>query len=112
MLLYLAQVIIINVNTLDIIKKFRVLSGGSSQVAIKSIEVARRGNNFLINGSDRVLRVYDLETLDKEPLIGESGKEIEVEPLQRLQDNVNRMQWKKCTFSGNNVFSGCIYVVF
>ena len=24
-----------------------------------------------------------------------------MDPLQRLQDNVNRMQWKKCTFSGN-----------
>ena len=95
-------------------------SGGSSLVAIKSIEVARRGSNFLINGSDRVLRVYDLENLKKEPSNdeeeeeeggrkeekgegerGKGGKEIEVDPLQRLQDNVNRMQWKKCTFSGN-----------
>lgn len=107
MLLLLEQVLIINVKTLDIIRKFRVLSGGSSHVAVKSIEVARRGNNFLINGSDRVLRVYDLENLDKNPLTGDegeregdTGKEIEVEPLQRLQDNVNRMQWKKCTFSG------------
>ena len=24
-----------------------------------------------------------------------------MDPLQCLQDNVNRMQWKKCTFSGN-----------
>ena len=89
-------------------------------VAIKSIEVARRGSNFILNFSDRVLRVYDLEKL-KEPLNdkeeeeeeggrkeekgegerGKGGKEIEVNPLQRLQDNVNRMQWKKCTFSGN-----------
>ena len=38
------------------------------------------------------------------------GKEIEVDPLQRLQDNVNRMQWKKCTFSGNgnNRFYICL----
>ena len=26
-----------------------------------------------------------------------------MDPLQRLQDNVNRMQWKKCTFSGNGI---------
>ena len=32
---------------------------------------------------------------------GKGGKEIEVDPLQRLQNNVNRMQGKKCTFSGN-----------
>ena len=115
------QVIIIDVNTLDILKTFRVYSGGSSLVAIKSIEVARRGSNFLINGSDRVLQVYDLEKLNKEPSNdeeeegeegerkeergegerGKGGKKIEVDPLQRLQDNVNRMQWKKYTFSGN-----------
>ena len=103
------QVIIIDVNTLDVLKTFHVYSGGSSLVAIKSIEVARRGSNFLINGSDRVLRVYDLK---KEPSNdegeeekeggrkeekgererGKGGKEIEVDPLQRLQDNVNRMQ--------------------
>ena len=115
------QVIIIDVNTLDILKTFRVYSGGSSLVAIKSIEVARCGSNFLINGSDRVLRVYDSENLKKEPSNDEEedeggkkkekgegerakgGKEIEVDPLQRLQDNVNRMQWKKCTFSGNGI---------
>ena len=124
------QVIIIDVNTLDILRTFRVYSGGSSLVAIKSIEVARRGSNFLINGSDRVLQVYDFENLKKEPSNddeeeeeeggrkeekgegerGKGGKKIEVDPLQRLQDNVNRMQWKKCTFlgNGNNRFN--IYI--
>ena len=129
------QVIIIDVNTLDIFKTFHVYSGGSSLVAIKSIKVTRRGSNFLINGSDRVLRVYDLENLKKEPSNdeeeeeggrkeesgegerGKGGKEIEVDPLQRLQDNVNRMQWKKCTFSGNgnnrfNLSLSLIYYVF
>ena len=98
------QVIIIDVNTLNILKTFHVYSGGSSLVAIKSIEVARRGSNFLINGSDRVLRVYDFENFKKEQEEGwrkeekgkgergKGGKEIEVDPLQRLQDNVNRMQ--------------------
>ena len=75
-------------------------SGGSSLVTIKSIEVARRGSNFLINGSDRFLRVYDLENLKKELSNdeeeeevggrkeekgegerGKGGKEIEVDPL-------------------------------
>ena len=129
--MFFPQVIIIDVNTLNILKTFCVYSGGSSLVAIKSIEVARRGSNFLINGSDRVLRVYDLENLKKEPSNdeeeeeegwrkeekgeGERGKgrkEIEVDPLQHLQDNVNRMQWKKCTFSGNgnNRFNIYIYI--
>ena len=51
-------------------------SGGSSLVAIKSIEVARHGSNFLINFSDRVLRVYDLEKL-KEPLNDKEEEEEE-----------------------------------
>ena len=71
------QVIIIDVNTLDILKTFRVYGGGSSLVAIKSIEVTRRGSNFLINGSDRVLQVYDLEKLNKEPSNDEEEEEEE-----------------------------------
>ena len=69
------QVIIIDFNTLDILETFHVYSGGSSLVAIKSIEVARRGSNFLINSSDRVLRVYDLENLKKEPSNDEEEEE-------------------------------------
>lgn len=88
--------------TLQIQRIFRVFSGGATAVAVKSIEVARRGNNFLINGSDRVLRVYDMDNvIDSVPDVDEEGgKRVDIEALQRLQDNVNRMQWKRCTFSG------------
>ena len=90
----ISQVIIIDVNTLDILKTFvSTYSGGSSLVAIKSIEVTRRGSNFLINGSDRVLRVYDLENLKKEASNdeeeeeegGRKGKEREGKEGRRLK---------------------------
>ena len=42
------RLLFFDVNTLDILKTFCVYSGGSSLVAIKSIEVARRGSNFLM----------------------------------------------------------------
>ena len=91
----LIQVLIIDVKTLSILKYFRA---GSSSVAIKSIEFARRGSNFIINGSDRVMRVYDIEEVLNSDTIEDDR--VEAEPLQRLQDNVNRTQWKKCVFSG------------
>lgn len=92
--------IVIDVKSFKILKTFRVFTGGATSVTIKSIEFARRGSNFLINGADRVMRVFDMEDVLK---TGENDVEIEVDALQRLQDNVNRMQWKKCTFSGNTV---------
>ena len=40
-------------------------------------------SNFLVNSADRVIRVFDIEEVLKQP-------EDEVEALQRLQDLVNR----------------------
>ena len=85
------------------LKYFRVFSGTSAAISIKSIEFARRGSTFLLNGSDRVTRVYDINDIMEAE--GEKdreghGMEVEIEALQRLQDNVNRTQWKKCVFSG------------
>uniref|UniRef100_A0A8C4QIB2 Retinoblastoma binding protein 5 n=1 Tax=Eptatretus burgeri TaxID=7764 RepID=A0A8C4QIB2_EPTBU len=53
---------------------------------------------FLINTADRIIRVYDgLEILT-------CGKEGEPEPIQKLQDLVNRTPWKKCCFSGDSEY--------
>ena len=89
--------------SLQIVKYFRVFSGTATPITVKSIEFARRGSNFLINGSDRVIRVYDIDDLMK-AVEGDTDKEVEVEALQRLQDNVNRTQWRKCIFSGQSVY--------
>lgn len=78
-------------------------------------------SNFLVNSADRVIRVFDLD------LIMEAQSEEDMEPLQKLQDLVNRWvwlnsciiiiitspspfccpprtQWRKCTFSGDGEF--------
>ena len=41
-------------------------------------------SNFLVNSADRVIRVFDIEYLM------EAAQEEEIEPLQKLQDLVNR----------------------
>lgn len=77
---------------------FRVTTGTSSTTAIKSIEFARRGNCFLVNSADRVIRVYESgEVL----ACGNNG---EPEPIQKLQDLVNKSLWKKCCFSGDGEY--------
>jgi len=65
--------------------------------AVKGIEFSRRGESFLVNTADRVIRVYSvnevMESTDKDP-----------EPLQKLQDLVNKTMWKKCCFSGDGEY--------
>ena len=73
------KVLVLNVRNLETVASFR-----SSQQPVKGIEVARRTGCFLVNTADRVIRVYDLE------LVISAGKDAEPEPLQKLQDLVNR----------------------
>lgn len=92
------KVLVMDAKTLDIKASFRIVLGTSSATAVKSIEFARRGENFLINTADRVIRVYD----SKEVLT--YGKDGEPEPIQKLQDLVNKTMWKKCCFSGDGEY--------
>lgn len=87
------KMLIIDTKSLSVLKTLK-FSGN----AIKSIEFPRRGSHFLVNSADRVIRVFDLES------IMEARKEDDMEPLQKLQDLVNRTQWRKCTFSGDGEF--------
>ncbi|XP_065365465.1 retinoblastoma-binding protein 5 homolog [Calliphora vicina] len=92
------KILVLDVESLEIIASFRIIVGTSSATAVKSIEFARRGDGFLINTSDRVIRVYD----SKEVL--SLGKDGEPEPIQKLQDLVNKTTWKKCCFSGDGEY--------
>ena len=89
------KVLVFNSTTLDMEASFKV---STSPTAIKSIEFSRRGNCFLINSSDRMIRVYD----SNEVLV--CGKDGPVEPIQKLQDLVNKSLWKKCHFSGDGEY--------
>lgn len=77
---------------------YKISQGTASNTAVKSIEFARRGSCFLVNTSDRVIRVYDSTE------ILACGKDGEPEPIQKLQDLVNKTMWKKCCFSGDGEY--------
>ncbi|KAI8036706.1 retinoblastoma-binding protein 5 homolog [Drosophila gunungcola] len=92
------KILVLDVETFEVVASFRIIVGTSSATAVKSIEFARRGDAFLINTSDRVIRVYD----SKEIIT--LGKDGEPEPIQKLQDLVNKTTWKKCCFSGDGEY--------
>ncbi|CAG0883175.1 unnamed protein product [Cyprideis torosa] len=76
--------------TLDLkrVSSFRLLSGAE----VRNIEVGR--DCFAVNASDRVIRVYSTDMI-----LSAGDIEGEPEPLQKLQDMVNKTMWKKCCFS-------------
>ncbi|NWT34974.1 RBBP5 protein, partial [Cardinalis cardinalis] len=92
------QILVLKTDTQDLVASFRVTTGTSNTTAIKSIEFARKGSCFLINTADRIIRVYD----GREILT--CGRDGEPEPMQKLQDLVNRTPWKKCCFSGDGEY--------
>ncbi|XP_013142414.1 PREDICTED: retinoblastoma-binding protein 5 homolog [Papilio polytes] len=77
------KILILDSQTLAVKASFKITVGTSSTTGIKSIEFARRGDCFLVNTSDRVIRVYDTNTVLK------CGTNGEPEPIQKLQDLVN-----------------------
>jgi len=92
------KIVVLKTEGLEPVASFKVTTGSSSTTVIKSIEFARRGNWFLVNSADRIIRVYDSgEVLT-------CGKDGEPEPIQKLQDLVNKTLWKKCQFSGDGEY--------
>lgn len=92
------KILVMEMDTFKIVASFKITVGTSSATAVKSIEFARRGDSFLVNTADRVIRVYD----SKEVLA--CKKEGDPEPIQKLQDLVNKTTWKKCCFSGDGEY--------
>ncbi|EDV19471.1 uncharacterized protein TRIADDRAFT_33540, partial [Trichoplax adhaerens] len=90
------KIMVIEAETRKIIVSFRITTGTSS-TSVKSIEFSPTGSVFLVNSSDRVIRVYDSEIV----LSAADYEGREPESIQKLQDLVNRTQWKKCCFSGD-----------
>ncbi|KAK2573622.1 Retinoblastoma-binding protein 5-like protein [Acropora cervicornis] len=83
-----------------VVTEFRIQTGTSANTAVKAIEFARRGSAFLINSQDRIIRVFDSQIV----LSCQGTEGAEPEPIQKLQDLVNRTLWKKCCFSGDGEY--------
>jgi len=98
------KIFVINSKLNKLIKSFKV---GTSNNAIKQIKFARKGEYFLTNSIDRVIRVYDSSEIVKEsdpPPDGKAPLYSTIEPIQKVQDLVNRTLWKVCTFSGDGEY--------
>uniref|UniRef100_A0A1B6G611 Uncharacterized protein n=3 Tax=Proconiini TaxID=565685 RepID=A0A1B6G611_9HEMI len=89
------KILVMSCPDLELKASFKV---STSATAVKSIEFARRGECFLVNSADRVIRVYNSEKVKN------CGKDGEPEPIQKLQDLVNKTMWKKCCFSGDGEY--------
>lgn len=92
------KILVLSLSNLGVVASFRVTTGTFNTTAIKSIEFARRGDCFLVSTADRIIRVYE----SGEVLA--CGKDGEPEPVQKLQDLVNKTMWKKCCFSGDGEY--------
>ncbi|CAL8147087.1 unnamed protein product [Orchesella dallaii] len=72
--------------------------GGLCSAAVKSVEFAPRGDCFLLNSADRIIRVYKCEDVLR------AGIEGNPEPISKIQDLVGKTAWKKCCFSGDGEY--------
>lgn len=76
----------------DVIGSFRL----PSNHAVRSIEFTKKARDyFLTNSNDRIIRVFDFNEV-----LRTSMNEV-AEPVQKLQDLVNKTPWKVCCFSGD-----------
>ena len=118
------KVSVLNTHTLELVTSFKVTNSSASSSVIRQIEFARRGSSFLVSTSDRIIRVYDTNDVFPKPSAAASAATTapsssassahgakaarsngnDPEPLQKLQDLVNRTLWKKCCFSGDGEF--------
>jgi COMPASS component SWD1 len=74
---------VIDVETLKVEHAFRV---SNTAISIKSFAFSKDGEQFIVNCTDRVLRLYD------------KNYKLKFE----FQDVVEKLHWKKCLFSSDN----------
>lgn len=81
---------------INIFASFKIQTVGSAPAAIRGIEFAAKNKNFfLINSTDRSIRLYSCESALNAGINGSC------EEVRRFQDTVNKAMWKRCSFSGD-----------
>lgn len=79
----------------EITSSFRIQTTGSTP-AVKEIEFgARNKTHFLVNSTDRTIRLYDCQKALK------AGVNGSCEEDRKFQDLVNKTMWRRCCFSGD-----------
>lgn len=80
----------------EIVSSFKIQTTGSTPAAIREIEFgARNKTNFLVNSSDRTIRLYDCQSALKAGINGSCDE------IRKFQDLVNKTMWRRCCFSGD-----------
>lgn len=81
---------------LEIVASFKIQTTGSTPASIREIEFgARNKERFLVNSSDRTIRMYDCRMALKAGINGSC------EEIHKFQDLVNKTMWRRCCFSGD-----------
>ncbi|KAF8561425.1 hypothetical protein P879_08572 [Paragonimus westermani] len=89
------RVCIYDTDKFQLVTSFRPAS--SANAAVKSIEFSRRGECFLLNCADRIIRVFSCDEV-----LQADGAELE--PNKKLKDLVTLSHWRKCCFSGDGEY--------
>lgn len=74
---------------------------------VKQIIFSRSGLDMIVNSSDRVIRLYSVESVDEENEDGEAGEEEpapEIEAEGKFLDSVDRIQWFDCCISADGEY--------
>lgn len=81
---------------IQVVSSFKIQTTVSASAAIREIEFgARNKKTFLVNSSDRTIRLYDCNAALK------AGVNGSCEELRKFQDLVNKTMWRRCCFSGD-----------
>eukprot|EP01097_Dermamoeba_algensis_P002717 TRINITY_DN2070_c0_g5_i1.p1 TRINITY_DN2070_c0_g5~~TRINITY_DN2070_c0_g5_i1.p1 ORF type:complete len:427 (-),score=64.60 TRINITY_DN2070_c0_g5_i1:13-1242(-) len=82
----LGMIYVVDFPSLQILDTIKVSSTNGS---IRSISFSRDGKKFLVNSNDRIIRLFDSNTLQL---------------CREYHDVVNKVQWRKCCFSSDNEY--------
>lgn len=80
----------------ELVSSFRIQTAGSTPASIREIEFgARNKTHFLVNSSDRTIRLFSCNSALKAGINGSC------EEVRKFQDLVNKTMWRRCCFSGD-----------
>jgi len=84
-------VTILDASTLQRVESFSIGDSSSTRSAIKSFAFSRDGTHFLVNSTDKSIRLYSV--WDNTSCL--------------VRDAVDKLQWKVCHFFGDDFVLGC-----
>ncbi|KAL7414747.1 WD40-repeat-containing domain protein, partial [Mrakia frigida] len=88
------ELLVFDSGTREVVDRIKI-----SNSAVRTMEFDRFGRNIVINSSDRAVRVLAIAPHPDDP-----EGDIEVTPLHRFQDLINRTPWNGVGFSGDGEY--------